>query len=544
MVRWLNWTTALAAFGFSSAASAAVCTQSNVGDLVCGAVHSDRLHTDDDDDNESSYSCANGWSQPGPEHSFEFECTYTGPVIFEMSNTDCDLDLFVLDDTCNDANFCESNTSGWSASGAWPIEIDCIAGETYHVIIEGYQIEEDYDSYPDLTMSCEWSLGFPFITPDVWSYYDLETICFEICDNGQDDDGDGQTDCDDTDCPVCAENCVDGIENDGDGLIDCEDPDCPACPEDCGNGIDDNDDQLVDCQDPQCPACVENCYDGVDNDFDNKVDCLDDDCSLEAACCDRDGDGVWAVGGICGGSDCNDTPGAGFFINPTEDDIPADGIDQNCDNVDDCYQDRDLDNVGSAVEIPGDDMICGNTDGDSAITGDCVDLAPGNGSETIYPSAQEVIGDGIDQNCDLLDDCWRDQDQDTYGSLTQTVTGVDLFCSGPFESSQSGDCLDVGVGAAAINPDATEIPADGVDQDCDFKDDCWQDSDDDNFGGDVQITGDDMFCGNVTGEANNSDDCLDSNEFIHPNADEITADGIDQDCDDKDECWRDADQDG
>ncbi len=58
-----------------------------------------------------------------------------------------------------------------------------------------------------------------------------------ICDDGIDNDGDGDIDCDDRDCrrdPACSEegNCTDGIDNDGDGDIDCDDRDCrrdPAC---------------------------------------------------------------------------------------------------------------------------------------------------------------------------------------------------------------------------------------------------------------------------------------------------------------------------
>jgi hypothetical protein len=54
------------------------------------------------------------------------------------------------------------------------------------------------------------------------------------CGDGVDNDSDGLTDCDDSDCaadPACAcspspEDCVDGIDNDCDGLVDCDDTDC------------------------------------------------------------------------------------------------------------------------------------------------------------------------------------------------------------------------------------------------------------------------------------------------------------------------------
>ena len=61
------------------------------------------------------------------------------------------------------------------------------------------------------------------------------------------------------------QDCEDGEDNDGDGKTDCEDPDCaaysPACglvPENCNDGADNNSDGVVDCDDPYClndPGC-------------------------------------------------------------------------------------------------------------------------------------------------------------------------------------------------------------------------------------------------------------------------------------------------
>ena len=60
----------------------------------------------------------------------------------------------------------------------------------------------------------------------------------ETCTNGTDDDGDGATDCLDTDCaadPACASppeevDCDDNRDDDGDGDTDCDDSDCAANP--------------------------------------------------------------------------------------------------------------------------------------------------------------------------------------------------------------------------------------------------------------------------------------------------------------------------
>jgi hypothetical protein len=58
----------------------------------------------------------------------------------------------------------------------------------------------------------------------------IEGCGVEHCTNGIDDDGDGATDCADSDCAddaACAvEICGDCQDNDGDGLVDYEDPDC------------------------------------------------------------------------------------------------------------------------------------------------------------------------------------------------------------------------------------------------------------------------------------------------------------------------------
>ena len=125
------------------------------------------------------------------------------------------------------------------------------------------------------------------------------------CANNIDDDQDGAIDCDDSDCvldpncniPPVETSCVDGIDNDQDGATDCADSDCathPSCvnpPEaNCANGIDDDADGLTDCNDSDCqfdPNCANgelDCADGIDNDGDGLVDCNDGDCSADINC--------------------------------------------------------------------------------------------------------------------------------------------------------------------------------------------------------------------------------------------------------------------
>ena len=129
----------------------------------------------------------------------------------------------------------------------------------------------------------------------------LDVECFEICWDGEDNDFDGLTDCDDGDC-FGAEGCegeyefecFDGFDNDGDGLKDCQDPDCELqCNggEVCWDGLDNNENGLVDCEDPQCfdsPDCgvvnFEICGNGADDDLDGLRDCDDPDCFDDPSC--------------------------------------------------------------------------------------------------------------------------------------------------------------------------------------------------------------------------------------------------------------------
>jgi hypothetical protein len=64
-----------------------------------------------------------------------------------------------------------------------------------------------------------------------------------------------------------------------------------------------------------------------------------------------------------------------------------------------------------------------------------------------------------------------------------------------------------------INPDATDVPYNGVDEDCD--------------GSDLtDVDGDGWDAEEVGGE-----DCADANASIHPDAEELCGDGRDNDCD-------------
>jgi hypothetical protein len=84
------------------------------------------------------------------------------------------------------------------------------------------------------------------------------------CNDGEDEDNDGDRDCRDSDCagtPQCAEACDNAQDDDLDGNFDCADPDCAGAPE-----------------------CAEDCTNLNDDDFDGLIDCDDSDCAQEAVC--------------------------------------------------------------------------------------------------------------------------------------------------------------------------------------------------------------------------------------------------------------------
>ncbi len=157
-------------------------------------------------------------------------------------------------------------------------------------------------------------------------------------------------------------------------------------------------------------------------------------------------------------------------------------------------EDGDAD-TGSSAEPRG--SIDGDGDGYAAAEGDCNDTDP-----NIAPTATDIVGDGVDQNCDGVDG--TDSDGDGRAS---TVSGGD-------------DCDDHD---GAVGPGSEEVPYDGVDNDC--------------ADGDLIDQDGDGYAGSEAGT-----DCDDGDDSVHPGASDAPYDGVDSDCDEQDDY--DADGDG
>ncbi|MFH1465245.1 MAG: putative metal-binding motif-containing protein [Pseudomonadota bacterium] len=335
--------------------------------------------------------------------------------------------------------------------------------------------------------------------------------------DGTDQDCDGQE--------LCFED-LDGDAWGGGGVITSADLDCGGAGEAWENGDCDDADASI------SPDATEVAADGVDQDCDGTELCYQD----------LDGD---AFGGVftvecadlaCGATGCSpsdtDCDDGDATVYPGAEEGVADGVDQDCDGLELCWEDADADGVGSEVEIASADPACA-TAGVAATSGDCDDTDPARS-----PALAEVPADGIDNDCDGSEACYADADLDGYGTGA-TVASADLSCLDPGESSVGTDCDDA---AAEVFPDAAEAVGDGVDSDCDGVELCWEDADGDGFGGTTVVAGSALDCSGGS-ESVLSSDCDDTAAGVYPGAVEIAADGVDEDCDGAELCWEDLDGD-
>jgi MYXO-CTERM domain-containing protein len=154
--------------------------------------------------------------------------------------------------------------------------------------------------------------------------------------------------------------------------------------------------------------------------------------------------------------DCNDGAKDVF---PGAADVPDDGIDQDCSGNDSvsCYVDKDGDGFGVGNSVIGEGTCSGG--GYAAKAGDCNDA-----NASIFPTAHEVPGDGVDSNCDGADPYVSDAGG-TGGAGSATDAGVPdasvAATGGTGNHSTSPSVTDASMHDAGIQPLNSEARNDG-----------------------------------------------------------------------------------
>ena len=363
----------------------------------------------------------------------------------------------------------------------------------------------------------------------------------ETVGNGDDEDCDGGEICyDDTD--------DDGYRSESGATRTSSDSDCDDANEAKGTASTDCDDTDASVS----PGASEVLDDGIDQDCDG----------LESCPADADGDGYAAEGGVSVSStdlDCVDrgeatgvTPAtdcddADATVNPGAVEVVADGIDEDCDAAELCYDDDDDD---GSIDMSADTRLSTDLDcddpmeaGGGALTTDCDDADPDT-----HAGASEVVGDGIDEDCDGKESCFDDDDDDGYlDPAGDTRTSADTDCDDTSEAKSDAPTSDCDDANGAVYPGAPEFPGDGIDEDCDGRELCPVDADGDGYADDAGTTVStaalDCAVAGVVDASAPANDCDDADATVYPGAPEATADGEDQNCDGVDACYLDADRD-
>jgi hypothetical protein len=385
-------------------------------------------YADADDDNfGDSNSTTQACSEPGGYASVGGDCDDNRSTAYPDANETCN----ELDDDCD----------GTADDG----------------VTTTYYADPDFDGFGDTattTQACSLPGGYALVGGDCDSnssttYPDANETC-----NGVDDDCDLDID-DGVTTTFYADADSDGFGDSNQTTQACSVPtgyaavagDCddavattyPDANESC-NGVDDDCDQDID------DGVKTTFYADVDNDGYGDSNQTTEACSVP--------DGYATAGGDCDDAVATTYPDANESCNGVDDDCDQD-VDDGVQTI--FYADGDGDGYGdtnstaSACELP---------DGYATVGGDC-----DNNVSTTYPDANETCND-VDDDCDqdidegVTTTFYADGDNDGYGDTNSTVEA----CSAPTGYvTLSGDCDS---NSSVVNPGATDMTCDDVDDNC------------------------------------------------------------------------------
>ena len=179
-----------------------------------------------DCDDGDCYTCGEPYDdepQLAPEHVYSFTCQKTGEVLMRITDLPCDLDIYVLDETCDPGLGCvQGSTASYAKDDS--VAFTCSAGVTYTIVVEAYGTRHLENASGPCTTTGDAS-GTVY-SPSYTLYFDVSesTGCPEDCNDGLDNDIDGVIDCADSDCGqdvVCCD-----LDSDGYFSLDCSGADC------------------------------------------------------------------------------------------------------------------------------------------------------------------------------------------------------------------------------------------------------------------------------------------------------------------------------